>query len=283
MELRLHSDLAEFVRLTGPLYGADPVTHTVAITVTSQRLTGTVPADDVRTLLTVHSGPSVVGAALRTHPWPLLVSGLPVAAATLAAAALTGHDPELDKVFGPRERAEAFAGAWCAATAAAARTVMANRLFRLDQLIPPTRVPGQARPTQSGDRDLVARWQRAFAEEALPGQPEPERDATVRQLAGDRGMQLWTVHGTPVALAKASPPTCGMSRLGPVYTPPEHRGHGYGSAVTAAATRWALDGGARHVVLFTDLANPVSNSIYPRLGYRVVHDAVQLALVGSPG
>jgi predicted GNAT family acetyltransferase len=74
-----------------------------------------------------------------------------------------------------------------------------------------------------------------------------------------------------------------MTRLGPVYTPPERRGHRYGSAATAAATQWALDAGARHVVLFTDLANPVSNSIYPRLGYRLVHDDVQLALVGSTG
>ncbi len=226
MELRLHSDLAEFARLTGALYGADPVTHTVAITITDQRLTGTVPAEDVRTLLTVHAGPSVVGAALRIHPWPLLVSGLPVAATGLAAIALAGHDPELGQVFGPREPAEAFAAAWCAATGAAARIVMANRLFRLEELIPPVRVAGQARP---------------------------------------------------VALARASPPAYGMSRIGPVYTPPEHRGHGYGSAVTAAATRWALDAGAHHVVLFTDLANPVSNNIYPRLGYRLVHDAVQLA------
>ncbi|MGH3697833.1 MAG: GNAT family N-acetyltransferase [Pseudonocardiaceae bacterium] len=282
MELRLHSDLAGFARLTGALYGADPVTHTVAITVTHQLLDGTVPVEDVRALLTVHAGASVAGAALRTHPWPLLVSGLPVPAAELAAATLAGHDPELDKVFGPRDPAEAFAVAWCAATGAATKTVMANRLFRLEELIPPARVPGQARLAGPGDQDLVARWQRAFAEEALPGQPASERKATERQSA-DRGMQLWTVHGTPVALARASPPACGMSRIGPVYTPAEHRGHGYGSAVTAAATRWALDAGAHHVVLFTDVANPVSNSIYPRLGYRLVHDAVQLAFVGSAG
>lgn len=282
MELRLHNDLVEFARLTGALYGADPVTHTVAITVTHQRLTSKVPAQDVRSLLTVHAGPSVVGAALRTHPWPLLVSGLPVAAAELAATALAGHDPELEGVFGPRDPAEAFAAAWCTVTGAVTRTVMANRLFRLEELIPPTRVSGQARPAGPGDLELVARWQRAFAEEAVPEQPASEREAAARQLA-DRGMQLWTVHGTPVALARASPPAFGMSRIGPVYTPPEHRGHGYGSAVTAAATRWALDAGAQHVVLFTDLANPVSNSIYPRLGYRLVHDAVQLAFVGSAG
>jgi predicted GNAT family acetyltransferase len=69
-----------------------------------------------------------------------------------------------------------------------------------------------------------------------------------------------------------------MSRIAYVYTPPTWRGNGFGSAVTAAASQWALDAGAGDVVLFTDLANPISNAIYPRLGYRPVHDAVQLAL-----
>ena len=57
-----------------------------------------------------------------------------------------------------------------------------------------------------------------------------------------------------------------------VYTPPEQRGRGYGGAVTAAVTRAALDAGADDVVLFTDLANPTSNALYQRLGYRPVED-----------
>ena len=38
----------------------------------------------------------------------------------------------------------------------------------------------------------------------------------------------------------------------------------------------ALDDGADHVVLFTDLANPTSNALYQRLGYRPVEDRVVL-------
>ncbi|MGH3873182.1 MAG: GNAT family N-acetyltransferase [Pseudonocardiaceae bacterium] len=45
-----------------------------------------------------------------------------------------------------------------------------------------------------------------------------------------------------------------MSRIAPVYTLPQHRGRGYGSAVTAAAAGWAQQAGAAQVVLFTDLA-----------------------------
>jgi predicted GNAT family acetyltransferase len=63
----------------------------------------------------------------------------------------------------------------------------------------------------------------------------------------------------------------GSARVGPVYTPTAARGHGYGSAVTAAATRSILDEGAIPV-LFTDLANPTSNKIYQAMGYEPVED-----------
>jgi len=41
-------------------------------------------------------------------------------------------------------------------------------------------------------------------------------------------------------------------------------------------SRAALDAGADHVVLFTDLANPTSNALHQRLGYRPVEDRVML-------
>jgi predicted GNAT family acetyltransferase len=72
-------------------------------------------------------------------------------------------------------------------------------------------------------------------------------------------------------------PAAGVVRLGPVYTPPELRERGYAGAVTVAVSQAALEAGARHVVLFTDLANPTSNALYQRLGYRPVEDRVELS------
>ena len=59
--------------------------------------------------------------------------------------------------------------------------------------------------------------------------------------------------------------------------PPDSvRGHGYGSAVTAAAARQAWLGGAHDVVLFADLANPISNAIYQRIGFEPVCDSLRI-------
>ena len=62
----------------------------------------------------------------------------------------------------------------------------------------------------------------------------------------------------------------------PGVSPAQQRGRGYAGAVTAAVSQAALEAGAKHVVLFTDLANPTSNALYPRLGYRPVEDRVVL-------
>ena len=96
------------------------------------------------------------------------------------------------------------------------------------------------------------------------------------------GLVLWEHEGRPVSLAGRNRAAAGQARVGPVYTPPELRGRGFGGAATAAITQAALDDGAEGVVLFTDLANPASNTLYQRLGYRPVSDWTVIRF-GAPG
>jgi predicted GNAT family acetyltransferase len=143
-------------------------------------------------------------------------------------------------------------------------------------------VPGRARSAGESDVGLLGTWRQAFAVEAHEGagSPHDEREAVRGSLRLGSAEVVWEVDGVTVSQASARPVLAGMSRIGPVYTPPEHRRHGYAAAVTAAASRWALDAGAAQVLLFTDLANPTTNALYPRIGYHPVHDTVDLRLVG---
>jgi predicted GNAT family acetyltransferase len=93
---------------------------------------------------------------------------------------------------------------------------------------------------------------------------------------------LWEHESRPVSLAGRHKAAAGQARVGPVYTPPELRGRGFGGAATIAVTRAALDDGADGVVLFTDLANPTSNTLYQRLGYRRISDWAVLRFT-APG
>ncbi|MGQ0717968.1 MAG: GNAT family N-acetyltransferase [Pseudonocardiales bacterium] len=278
MDAQLHHNVAEFVALTRPLLEGDPVRHTVALTVTNMLIRAP-EVGDPPMLLTVHRGETLAGAAICTPPWALIVSALPAECAGAAAELLAPGYPALPGAVGPRDDAEAFARSWSARTDAAVHERMAQRLFALHGLTPPAGVPGTVRQAGVGDLALLAQWRQNFAAEATGGLRGRGSAAqqTRRALAAGTVALLWEVAGQPVAWASASAPLAGMSRIAPVYTLPQHRGNGYGSAVTAAAAGRARQAGAKQVVLFTDLTNPVTNVIYPRIGFRPVHDAVEFA------
>ena len=118
----------------------------------------------------------------------------------------------------------------------------------------------------------------AFVEEALPEAPPEDSSRWLERRAADPDSDtvIWE-DGKPVSMGGYGGLTPNGIRVGPIYTPPELRRRGYGTALTAAITRMLLEGGRRFCFLFTDLANPTSNSIYQRIGYRPVTDVDQLA------
>jgi predicted GNAT family acetyltransferase len=228
--------------------------------------------------MTIWHRDRIAGVGFRIPPWPLWSSAIPVEAIEVTTSKVLEIDPEMPGVSGPRDVAEPFAEEWSKLTGATIEEVMASRLHRLAGLETPV-VPGKVRRATEDDVALMARWRVDFQMEAVgfergPGSSEFH---VRRSLAMGNGSLFWEARGEVVSYAVASAPADGMSRVGPVYTPPEHRGKGYGSAVTAAASQWALDAGAENVLLFTDLANPISNSIYQRIGYRPVYDSTELA------
>jgi GNAT superfamily N-acetyltransferase len=278
MEAVPHADAGEFARIAGPLLETDPVRHTSVLTVLHGVQTG---AFDPVAMLTVHEDGAVVGALLRTAGRPALVSAVPPRCSGAVVDALVALDPEPDGIQGPTEEAEAVAAAWSARTGDDAEVQFRMRLFALDELRAPAGIAGAARavgPDDAAGLDMLAAWRVAFGHEIgrAGRRPHTERDDVEPAVVTGSGELVWEVHGEPVAQASARSVVAGMSRIGPVYTLPEHRNHGYAAAVTAAAARWALDRGARHVLLYTDLANPTTNRLYPRLGFRARYDALEL-------
>jgi GNAT superfamily N-acetyltransferase len=222
---------------------------------------------------------AVSGAVMHTPPYPLQVSAMPPAAVPALVEMLAARTRPIGAVTGDRAATDAFAAAWTVRTGARARVRRRMRLHRLEALVAPDPPPpGTAVVAGAAHRDVLIDWYEAFAAEI----EEPPRD--VRPQVDDciayGGAMLWVVDREPVALAGVTRRVAGAVRVAPVYTPPAHRGRGYGAAATAAATRGALDAGAREVLLYTDLDNPTSNRLYARLGYRPVEDRVMLSFDG---
>lgn len=280
MEARLHDDLAGFHALVRPLLEADPVTHTVALTVLATLLRVPEATHAAPLLVSVHEDEALLGAALYTPPRGLITSALPARCAPAVGEVLASVAPALPDATGPRPRAEAFTRAWSVTTGATVRKSMPQRLFALDRLARPVAVAGAARLSDRSEVVLLASWRSAFAAEATGGLRGAGTATEQTECSFDAGsaMLLWEVGGEPVAWASASAPVAGMSRIGPVYTPPEHRDRGYAGAVTAAAAAWALDAGARHVVL-----SPTSRTRSPTTSTRGSASArcTRLSTLGS--
>jgi hypothetical protein len=176
-------------------------------------------------------------------------------------------------VVGPKAPVAEFAELWQEATGTEAQLEIAQRCFRAEHVKAPPDVSGAMRVYEGRDRELAVEWMDAFVAEALHG-PEPESSAEFvdrRAEDPDGGLVIWD-DGEAVSMAGFGGRTPNGIRIGPVYTPTELRGRGYASALTAALTQRLLDEGRQFCFLFTDLANPTSNSIYQRIGYRPVSD-----------
>jgi GNAT superfamily N-acetyltransferase len=281
MTWTLTADVHGYAAALGDLLAGDPVRHTVALTIIENARARRTPGEIFAWW--TDPGGAVTGAISHTPHRPLVLGVLPE----------RGVAPTVELIVSGRIPAGGAAGAtgscihlgaaWAAATGRAPRLRLAQRLYRLTTLIDPSPGPaGRARPAGPGDVELIAAWTPAFsAEVGMAGPPDVAGFVVDRLSHG--GWTLWEdAGGRTVSLAGRSRAAGGAVRIGPVYTPPEHRRLGFAAAVTAAATRAALDAGAGEVVLFTDLANPGTNTLYPTLGYTSVEDRLELEFPPGP-
>lgn len=278
--MRVHTtgDVEEYAAAAEAFLRAEPCARNVLLTI----------VDIVRTAPSMYGAPSfwwitdagvVVGAASWTPPHHLLVSSMPhEGTAGIAAAALeraTGLGIRPGGVVGPASSARAVAAAWTAITddtIEVDRPILLNELGALTEV---TRPPGERRGGLAGDVSLIATWLEEFTAEIEHIAPADSR-AMAEHLIRSGQLDLWVVDGDVVCMV-GHRHAAGVVRVGPVYTPPQHRNHGYARRLTYEVTASALEQpDVDHAMLFTDAANPVSNSIYQQAGYEPRGEHVEI-------
>jgi len=278
MKLRLVDTASEFLDRASTFLETDEPRHNLIL-----GLATTIREQDERDpelrFWVVEERGRVEAAAIRTPPWPLVLAR----PATDSALELlvTGIEDDLPGVTGATPEVSRFADLWTVRTGAVARIRMNQGVYaleRLSQLLPPP--SGAPRRASAADRERLVDWYGAFLLEAM-GSDSPD----LEDLAGnvDRrleqpgsGLVFWE-DGEPVSLVGYGGRTRHGIRVGPVYTPPAHRGHRYASALVAAVSAERLAEGRRFCFLYTDLANPTSNAIYERIGYELVCESAEIA------
>ena len=231
----------------------------------------------------VKEGGETVAAASMTAPWNLVLADATSHwAVEPLAAAIAETGSHVPGVVGNRPTVDRFGDAWTVLHGCTMEVQLDQGVLVCEQVAEMSPPEGGSRPMRPSERDLVGDWFRAFIDEALPAEaPDADRVAMFLDHSLDENREqeiwVWDLHGRPVSISRHSSFSFGASRIGPVYTPPEHRGNGYGTALVADQTRHLLSLGLDRVCLYTDLANETSNAIYESIGYEQVAESLQAA------
>jgi predicted GNAT family acetyltransferase len=273
-------DAGQFLEHAGAFLLEHPVEHSVLLTRSGQALEvpdvswGAVAgfAGQTDLWVVVECEGQVVAAAMQTPPFPVALSLAPPEAVEAVADEVRRRRPDVVGVTGPVPGPALFAERWAELGGGSAQVAMENGIYAATSVNVPTGIHGEHRVATAADAVLLQQWAQAFEVEAN-GAATGIDHVTRRLRLGL--LHVWQDEGRPVSMAAVSLGFGGVSRVQLVYTPPSLRGRGYASALVATITRAELDAG-RSTMLYTDLANPTSNAIYQRIGYRRVASAQEL-------
>ncbi len=257
------------------------VENNLLIGIAQARVDGAFPAHENENLLfcAILRQAEPVAAAMLTPPYSLVVSAADTPTIEFLAAAIHAARVELPGVVGETRAAEDFSNAWSRLRKQATETRMQLRIYRLDHVTPVTGVSGKLINAQEDDLERVFAWTQAFERDAHAS--IDQRGDRLKRALADQVLFFWEDGGEPVAMAASMRATPHGMGVNIVYTPPEHRGRGYASALVAAVSQHWLDRGYQFCFLFTDLANPTSNRIYQQVGYRPVTDFHELRFASA--
>jgi predicted GNAT family acetyltransferase len=234
---------------------------------------------------TAGAGNVIYAAAIRTPPYMVILayfSGDTKAVAGEIAAAVFKNFRVIPGVMGDKEIADVFADLWCRKHGTRIVISQAQRIYRLDKVNDFPAAPGRVRVAAAADKELVKKWAHAFhVDVGGEKRKAPEGDPTPGLEHG--AVFLWEDGNRPVSMAVKGRPTDKGMTIGYVYTPPGLRGKGYATSCVAELSRDILRSGKEFCTLYTDLANPTSNSIYRKIGYYEVCDSVEYTFEAPKG
>ena len=227
-------------------------------------------------------GAELLGAAFQSIPGKVGMTRMERPEASDAVARdIHAACPVVDMLIGPEPSVGAVAARLAALRGGRAHRAMAQRIHALRAVQPVPVPPGRLRPAGPLDAEALIPWTAEFLR--IADERSDPAEAVHARIAGGM-LFVWDDSG-PVSMAAWTGKTPTGVRVAFVYTPPERRRNGYATAAVAELSRLLLEQGNQFCCLYTDLANPTSNAIYARIGYRPVADsaAYQLELPRAGG
>ena len=272
--MKFFSDAGEFLQSVQPFLVTREAEHCLILGLLDGLRAGEQFGSAPPIMASVEERGEVKAVVLMTPPHNLIVSWV-ADDSTIGSIADELHSKgvAIPGVNGSADIARKFALKWCELSGRTFRVQMAQRIYQLSRVTKQMRAAGRLRePTQSDDA-VIRKWRAAFSIDAEYMDAEEAARQAALPMPKSRHLMLWEVEGAAVSMAGYSGRTPNGIRVAWVYTPPENRGKGFAGACVAALSQKLLDDGRKFCFLYTDLANPISNHVYQKIGYEPVTDA----------
>jgi predicted GNAT family acetyltransferase len=268
IHIAFYDDPARVLGEAAGFLASEPVRNNLIFTLLHARVAHSEPGR----YWVASDGGETVGVALQsplTYPVTLTPMRSDVVGAMVdSVAAVAGVLPG---VTGEAEIAAQFAGHWAERHKSPAIPYQGMRLYEVRDVATSGVPRGLFRQARADERDLVLAWMRGFRQDT--GEHGLDAEGVVDRRLPQGHFFVWE-EGAPVSIAAHSELAAGVVRVQYVYTPPDLRGRGYAQACVGELSRQLRERGHR-CMLFADLGNPISNSIYRRLGYRAVAELLK--------
>ncbi|WP_010097639.1 GNAT family N-acetyltransferase [Ornithinibacillus scapharcae] len=185
------------------------------------------------------------------------------------------HKYPVPGVIGPDKIASEFIRLWTERKGITAELTMKQMVYRLDKVKIIPDVSGKLIPASEEHLPIAKEWIYQFGLQANVQISKTQAASMAANYIQNQTLHLWEVDGDAVSMANNGRRTRNGATVNGVFTPDIHKRKGYATSIVAAFSQKLLDDGFQFCNLYTDVSNPISNSIYQKIGYYVVGDSVE--------
>ncbi len=277
MKVEFFEDINEFVDLVFPFLLKWEAENNILFMILNSLKENMHRYGDYKPYLTVVSDNDAIKlVSIWTPPYNQLLSYTDdIKTIDILIEELINKNVKLPGVTGFKEGTERFVNIWCEKRGLKPQLVRNTRGHKLIEVAEET----------LGNRDfiigtelhqsIILQWAKEMILEAGLMTEADQMNRTLNQMKQDIKAQkifLLEDNHMPVSMARKAGKTPNGSLINFVYTPPDLRRRGYATESVAKLSKLLLEEGNDYCFLFTDLANPISNSIYQKIGYRPIID-----------
>ena len=232
-------------------------------------------------MATVSDSRGIQLTALMTPPYNLTLyaTGNHIHQEAIECLVSALNEVHIPGVITEKTLAEEVAKAYAAQYQCTWKISMDQRIYELTAVHPNVQQFGNIRLLNETDMHYFPYWVEAFSAATQYGTTEmkiPQADGDYLYRLSTKKLYVLEACGHPVSMAGLTRPMQNCMGVSFVYTPPFFRGRGYATSCVAQVSQLALDMGYKKCVLYTDLLNPTSNSIYMKMGYAPVCDSLMI-------